>query len=174
MIQPIEIAALERLQQPTYRMTEAANSKYAGPFSAKAAKVNTAFLCHSHHDKLLVEKLILLFAAAGIDLYVDWQDHTMPASPNRETAEKIQAKIRDLDLFLYLATQNSNNSKWCPWEIGYGDHAKGKDKVLIIPTRTATGTSGQEYLSLYPSIQIDNGKLFRKNPTTGQFTPWTA
>lgn len=174
MLQPIQITQLQNFQRPTYLVKEAANKRFSTAYTAKGARVTTAFLCHSHNDQALVEKLSEFFAAAGIDLYIDWKDHTMPASPNRETAEKIQRKICELDLFLYLATPNSNNSKWCPWEIGYGDYAKGKDKVIIIPTRNANVTSGQEYLSLYPSIQIENGKLYRTNPMTGSTTPWTV
>lgn len=173
MPQPIDLAALAKYTPPRL-IKEAANTRYYGPVSAKLSKVTTAFLCHSHHDKPLVEKLILLFAAAGIDLYVDWNDPSLPPQPTRETAEKIQAKIRDLDIFLYFATQNSSNSKWCPWEIGYGDAAKGKEKVLIIPTHTATGTAGQEYLSLYLSIQIENDRLVRFDPRTRTTVPWTV
>jgi hypothetical protein len=173
MPHPIDLAALSRYNPP-FLAKEAANTRYYGPASAKMLGIKTAFLCHSHNDRPLVEKLILLFAAAGIDLYVDWQDHTLPPQPTRETAEKIQTKIRDLDLFLYLATQNSSSSKWCPWEIGYGDAAKGKDKVLIIPTHTATGTAGQEYLSLYLSIQIENNRLVRFDPRTRTTVQWTV
>jgi hypothetical protein len=171
MIQPIDLSTLSSFRTP-HLTKQAANERYAGPFSAKAARITTAFLCHSHHDRNLVEKLVALFAAAGVELYVDWQDHTMPPTPTKQTAEKIQAKIRDLDIFLYLATPNSSNSKWCPWEIGFGDSAKGKEKILVVPTRSSTGIAGQEYLSLYRSIQIENGKLVRYDPVTGQATTW--
>lgn len=173
MPQPIDLAALANYNPP-FLAKEAANKRYYGPATAKQSGVKSAFLCHSHNDRPLVEKLILIFASSGNDLYVDWQDHTLPAQPIRETAEKIQSKIRDLDLFLYLATQNSSTSKWCPWEIGYGDAAKGKEKILIIPTHTASGTAGQEYLNLYLSIQIENDRLVRFNPRTRTSVPWTV
>ena len=154
-------------------VTKLANERYPGPVSAKAAKVKSAFLCHSHKDRHLVEKLLALFAAKGIDLYVDWKDHEMPAQPNRQTAERIQKKIEELDLFLYLATSNSSTSKWCPWEIGYGDKAKGKSRILILPIEEGTLVFGQEYLLLYRSIQVDNlNRLVEVDPDTKLETPW--
>ncbi|TCU33511.1 hypothetical protein [Rhizobium azibense] len=74
----------------------------------------------------------------------------MPERPDRRTAEKIQAKIRDLEMFFFLATQNSMASRWCPWEIGYADGVKSLNRILVIPTRDSRGvTHGNEYLELY-------------------------
>lgn len=152
---------------------ESATAKFASAASAKAAKVATAFLCHSHKDRILALQLTALLAARGVDLYVDWKDSDMPATPNRETAEKIQRKIQELDFFLYLATPNSGGSKWCPWEIGYGDKAKGKDKLYIIPTQHGTTVSGQEYLSLYRSLQVNALQMIVEwDPITNKQRPW--
>ena len=105
---------------------------------AKGASYNfsvqrkTAFFCHSHHDRKMVEGFLAYFKENGVTLYVDWQDQDMPETPDQETAKRIQYKIRQCDFFFFLATQNSKDSKWCPWEIGYADSC-GKD-VRIIPT----------------------------------------
>ncbi|HNZ52568.1 MAG TPA: toll/interleukin-1 receptor domain-containing protein [bacterium] len=119
-----------------------------------AAKIKTAFLCHSHRDEELVKGLIVILKESGINIYVDWQDHSMPATPNKETARKIQEKIKTSDIFLFLATSNSKASRWCPWEIGYAD-SSGKG-IYIIPTSDGDGTYGNEYLQLYP--RIDSGQ----------------
>ncbi|XDD44697.1 toll/interleukin-1 receptor domain-containing protein (plasmid) [Leptospira sp. WS60.C2] len=118
----------------------------------KYFKKKSAFLCHSHKDEALVKGLIVCLKDNGIDLYVDWLDQTLPNSPNVFTAQKIQRRILECDLFLFLATQNSMNSRWCPWEIGYAD-ASVRD-VLIIPTSTTNETYGNEYLELYESIDL--------------------
>ena len=71
---------------------------------ASAGKVKSAFLSHSHDDATKVEGLIVLFEEKGIKLYVDWKDHTMPDTPNVETARRIQNRIKSCDLKLsYLA-----------------------------------------------------------------------
>lgn len=121
--------------------------------SYNSSKKKSAFLCHSHKDEELVKGLLVIFEEAGLDLYVDWKDSSMPESPNGETARKIQEKIKMSDVFLFLATASSKASRWCPWEIGFADSSqKG---IYIIPTADGGGTYGNEYLQLYS--RIDSG-----------------
>ncbi len=61
----------------------------------------TAFLCHSHRDSALAEGLQVLLAEQGVALYIDWQDATMPPEPNRETAARLQQRIKASDWFLF-------------------------------------------------------------------------
>lgn len=122
---------------------------------AKASKKQTAFLCHSHKDATLAKSTQAFLQAHGWDIYIDWDDSTMPDRPNRDTASKIQHSIRDLDWFLFLATQNSMSSRWCPWEIGYADGVKALDTILVIPTSDYAGAHGNEYLGLYRHISIE-------------------
>jgi len=125
--------------------------------SYNLSKKKCAFLCHSHKDEELVKGLLVIFEEAGLDLYVDWRDHTMPDTPNGETARKIQEKIKSSDVFLFLATANSKASRWCPWEIGFADSSqKG---IYIIPTADGYGTYGNEYLQLYSHIDSGTYKI---------------
>jgi hypothetical protein len=117
----------------------------------------SAFLCHSHKDEDLVKGLIVLFQELGIDLYVDWKDHTMPETPNGQTARKIQDRIRTTNLFLFLASANSKESRWCPWEIGYADSSQ--KRIYILPTSDGKSTYGNEYLELYPRIDVGESKV---------------
>ena len=78
---------------------------------AQQNRLTTAFLCHSHQDRDLVQGLINLLTRAGWHVYVDWMDSSMPTKPNRTTADKIKKRIRELDYFLFLATSNSSNHK---------------------------------------------------------------
>ena len=122
-------------------------------FAAESREyTQTAFLCHSHNDESLVKGLLVLFKDYGVKLYVDWLDSEMPASPNQETATRLQKKIRSAYYFLFLATANSRASRWCPWEIGYADGI-GK-KVCVIPTSDGQNTYGNEYLQLYSYIDV--------------------
>ena len=128
---------------------------------ARAAGYQTAFLSHSHVDRELAKGLARRLEEAGWRVYVDWEDSTMPSSPNRETAAKIKTKIIEHYWFLFLATQNSMTSRWCPWEIGYADGKKPIDRIIIIPTRDDAGsTHGNEYLQLYRRLDVsDRGAL---------------
>lgn len=124
---------------------------------ALAKNQQTAFLCHSHKDHELAKGLQVLMKENGWDLYIDWEDTEMPSTPNKETANRIKTKIGATDWFLFLATDNSTQSRWCPWEIGFADSAKGYQKILIIPTEDDSGTwYGNEYLQLYKKLDEGN------------------
>lgn len=123
---------------------------------AKSAIQRTAFLCHSHVDRDLAEGLQVRLKEQGFDLYIDWQDASMPVTPNAETADKLRSKIVACDWFLFLATANSMASRWCPWELGYADGKKPRDKIAIVPTSDHHTTHGNEYIALYR--YIDNAK----------------
>ncbi len=123
---------------------------------ASASTIKSAFLCHSHKDETLVKGLIAYFKEAGIDLYIDWKDHSMPDAPDSTTAKKIQDAIKARSFFLFLATANAKASRWCPWEIGYADSSMRK--IFIIPTTDGAGTYGNEYLQLYPRIDIGSNE----------------
>jgi len=120
----------------------------------------TIFLSHSHKDKDLAQGLVNYLASLGIKLYVDWQDSGMPRITDRKTAENIKQRIRDLDFFLILATQNALASRWVPWEIGVADQLKTINNIAVIPVEDPAGRfDGNEYLQLYNRIQIEDGKL---------------
>jgi hypothetical protein len=123
---------------------------------ARSQSAKTAFLCHSHHDTDLARGLVTLLTEAGWRIYIDWADAEMPETPDRETAERIQQKIVELDFFLFLATANSMASRWCPWEIGYADGKKAVDRILLVRTTDGGRTHGNEYLQIYRHLDISN------------------
>ncbi len=133
---------------------------------AQRRYLKTAFLSHSHKDRIYAKGVEAWLKENGLDVYIDWEDEEMPEIPDKTTAERIQKKIQDCNLFLYLATVNSAKSRWCPWEIGYADETKGKDNLYIIPTTGNDGTvKGNEYLRLYKRIAINSmGKLAAIQP----------
>ncbi len=128
--------------------------------SQQSSRINV-FLSHSHKDKDLAEGFQNLLEEHEVSVYIDWQDNTLPISPNKETAEKIKGKIRASDLFILLATNNALISKWCPWEIGVSDGFDSDgESILIVPITDAFEKfSGSEYLQLYHRLEIDIEKL---------------
>lgn len=116
----------------------------------------TAFLSHSHKDRAMAKGVQAFLQSQGWDVYIDWEDAEMPSKPNRQTAARIKDKIVQLDWFLFLATQTSTVSRWCPWEIGYADGKKNIDRIVILPTSDGYSTYGNEYLDLYRHIAPSN------------------
>ena len=126
--------------------------------------MQTAFLCHSHRDKDLATGLQNILKENGWNLYIDWQDNEMPETPDKNTANKIKRKIDTTKWFLFLATPNSMNSRWCPWEIGYADSVKNHENIVIVPTEDDNGRFyGNEYLQLYSKLtDASNSKTNKK------------
>ncbi len=119
----------------------------------------TIFLSHSHKDKELAIGFQNLLAQYTINVYIDWQDSTLPDAPNRITAEGIKEKIKKLDLFVLLATNYALSSRWCAWEIGVADSAKDYGSILIVPIiDDLEAFKGNEYLQLYKRIEISFAK----------------
>jgi metal-dependent hydrolase (beta-lactamase superfamily II) len=149
--------SVNELRTASYRSrVPAAKSLY----EAKSKGLQTVFLSHSHNDEQLVKGLVILLEENGWHVYVDWADAAMPETPNRQTAERIKKKIVDMNYFLFLATDNSMTSRWCPWEIGYADGTKNIEKILVVPTSDGNRTHGNEYIQLYRRIELSNlGKL---------------
>lgn len=118
----------------------------------------TIFLSHSHLDASYVLITRKFFENLGIKIYVDWADRSMPKQTCGDTATKIKEKIRGNNFFVFLATDNSIISRWCNWEVGYGDSCKFsedkvKDRILILPLASnRRDWEGNEYLQLYPYV----------------------
>lgn len=125
-----------------------------------APSQRTAFLCHSHHDRTLALGLQALLKQHGMDLYIDWQDSTMPDKPSAETAQRLRTRIQQSYWFLFLATHQSMTSRWCPWELGHADGTKANEKILVVPTYDGSGTYGSEYIELYRRVDFaSDGRL---------------
>lgn len=148
------------LRSSRYRFNQSKHPKSLTEAVSKNKKV--AFLCHSHKDHDLAIGLQVLMSENGWDLYIDWQDEEMPETTNKVTASKIKEKITSSSLFIFLATDNSTRSRWCPWEIGFADLAKGYNQIFIIPTEDDYGRHyGNEYLQLYKRVDVGSltGKI---------------
>lgn len=119
---------------------------------AVARAQRTAFLSHSHLDRDLAKGLQTLLSEQGWDLFIDWEHNQLYERPTRETAKWLQRQIVACDWLLYLATPNSERSRWCPWEIGYADGKKAAHSIVVVATQDSNGIYGSEYLDIYRQI----------------------
>ncbi|ASK21205.1 toll/interleukin-1 receptor domain-containing protein [Halomonas sp. N3-2A] len=144
-----------------YDLNNASYRRQQRGFSSPSSGKPTAFLSHSHKDNQLALGLQQMLIEQGWDLYIDWQDQKMPERPDAETARRIKNAIVNANWFLFLATENSMSSRWCPWEIGYADGKKHLNNIVIVPTVDSSGRHhGNEYLQLYSRIETStNGGL---------------
>lgn len=128
----------------------------------------TIFLSHKHDEIEELDGAITFLKKFGVEIYIDWMDEGMPKLTSGKTAERIKDKIKENQKFIFLATEGAINSKWCNWELGYGDAKKFIDNIAIFPIRSgANDYSGSEYLQIYPYIYESDstiGAFFIKFP----------
>ncbi|MCW8930316.1 MAG: toll/interleukin-1 receptor domain-containing protein [Gammaproteobacteria bacterium] len=130
-------------------------------FEKLTHKKQTAFLCHSHKDSDLANGLQTLIVEDGWSLSIDCQSIELPDKPSQVDTDILKNKIIENSWFLFLATPNSLNSKWCSWSIGYADAKKDHSKILIVPTKDQEGDEfGCEYRRLYS--RLDTGSSMVK------------
>lgn len=122
----------------------------------------TVFISHKHDDLESLKGLLgFLEKTFDVKVYIDSKDPSMPRITSVKTAENIKGRIKQCDKFILLATNNAIESKWCNWELGYGDAQKYKAHIALFPLKPK-GTSdylykGSEYMGLYPYIIYCDG-----------------
>ncbi|MEJ0098439.1 MAG: toll-Interleukin receptor [Pseudomonadota bacterium] len=119
------------------------------------------FLSHAYVDGDLILGVKALLEGDGLSVYVDWQtDPTLDrTNVSSKTAAVLRTRMQQSKSLFYVATANSSNSKWMPWELGYFDGLRNGG-VAILPLLSSPMASfeGQEYLGLYPVVRRDTYK----------------
>ncbi len=117
------------------------------------------FISHKHDDlKDLKELIRFLETFYNCSCYIDSLDSNLPVSTSGTTALQIKKKIVECDKFILLATQNAIESKWCNWELGYGDAFKSaKNNLALLFIYSNSEDFGNEYMQNYPYIVYRTG-----------------
>lgn len=121
------------------------------------------FLSHSKADSDLILGVKAVLEGAGLTVYVDWindplldRSHVTPA-----TANTLRIRMRQSRSLIYAHSSNASLSKWMPWELGYFDGHNGNVAILpIVRTANQVSYKGEEYLGLYPYVDLTSGTLF--------------
>ena len=117
----------------------------------------TVFISHKHDDLDSLKGLLgFLERNYDVKVYIDSRDPQMPKVTSAETAKNIKDRIKQCDKFILLATNGAVESKWCNWELGYGDAQKYKSHIALFPLKPKGASDstykGNEYMGLYPHI----------------------
>ena len=119
------------------------------------------FLSHSYNDKEIIPALKHKLEEMGYSVYVDWITDKLLSRDEirKQTAEILQKRMQQSKCLIYATSNNSRESRWMPWELGYFDGIKTK-MVGILPIKKDNDTfendfRGEEYLGLYFYIIID-------------------
>lgn len=120
------------------------------------------FLSHSIRDSEIILGVKKLLEAQSLTVYVDWiEDPTMDRTKvTADTAANLRIRMKQSKSMIYVHSDNSPDSKWMPWEIGYFDGIKSVIAILPVVKSATDSYSGQEFLGLYPYIDESNAYLF--------------
>ena len=120
----------------------------------------TVFLSHTTaDDDDLVAGAVLILQNHGGKVYVDHQDPALPESDCTAIADHLRNVIRACGKFVMLASPETKDSRWIPWELGLGDGIHNQNNVALFPSAESPfdkGWSEREYLSLYWRIILGN------------------
>lgn len=115
----------------------------------------STFLSHSSKDQDLVVGAIIVLENHGAQVYVDEIDPEMPPYTTEETANLLKSRISQTKRFILLASKNSKESRWVPWELGIADGTKDLSKIALFPSSDSSWEqtwAEWEYLGLYQRI----------------------
>lgn len=127
-------------------------------YSIYGERVVTVFISHKHDDLESLKGFIgFLEKEYHVKAYIDSRDSGMPKVTSGITAKNIKDRITKCRKFILLATNGAIESKWCNWELGFGDAKKNEyHNLAILPLKHAGKSDseykGFEYMSIYPSI----------------------
>jgi hypothetical protein len=130
-------------------------------FSAKKYDI---FLSHSSDDARYVAGLKLELEDLGYSVYVDWiADPELDRSDvTKNNAALLRTRMKQCTSLLYAFTKNASTSTWMPWELGYFDGIKGFVAIVPISKTGDSSFNGNEYLGLYPYIDIQEMTATKK------------
>lgn len=131
-----------------YQISSLYESRGAISSGTMYASYTTVFLSHKHDDLDDLKDVIgFLQTQYGVKVYIDSRDPSMPPFTSGETAINIKNRIKQCNKFILLATNGAVESKWCNWELGFGDAQKFKDHIAIFPIKPSGATyKGTEYM----------------------------
>ena len=123
------------------------------------------FLSHSYADREIIPVLKNELESYGFSVYVDWITDKLLSRDkiNKKTAEVLQTRMKQSKCLIYATSDNSQKSRWMPWELGYFDEIKDK-MVGILPLKKYGNNfndnfKGEEYLGLYYYIDKEKNQL---------------
>lgn len=137
---------------------------------AVATSANTfdVFLSHSRLDSVVVLGVKRIIESTGKTVYVDWIDDPQLDRSNvtAATAAALRGRMRQSKSLFYAHSGNATKSRWMPWELGYFDGYNGNVAIFPLTATKVTQYRGEEYLGLYPYVDVTGTSLFiHKNQT---------
>ena len=135
---------------------------FEGMFSERNLQTQKydVFISHSYKDKEDADRLGQLFEAKGYKPFIDWQKTDLQdrSQMDADRAKVLRQVLKNCRFLVFIATSNSEESVWCPWELGIVD-ASTNGKCFIMPPLDdyldSDDYKENEYLEIYKELSFD-------------------
>ena len=111
---------------------------------------NCVFISHQKKDKDVAKKIADYISNAGIDIYFDEYDGSINRDDPNSVVNAIKSGIKRSTHLLCILSQNALESKWIPWEIGYG---YDRLNVAGLTVKELSKSLLPEYLQIVPVLR---------------------
>lgn len=138
------------------RLVEEIDKEYPLPeLTTRAPVVFDIFLSFSSVDARQVLGIYYLLTSRKYVAYLDRiiDPYLSPANVTRATAEVLRRRMAQSKSLFVATSQNTPQSAWVPWELGFSDGWRGKAAVLPIVAGPQQSFAGRSYFELYPVVQ---------------------
>ena len=108
------------------------------------------FISHQKRDADTAKKIADYFITSGIDVYFDEYDTKIDRTRPYSVVSAIKTGIRNSTHMLCLLSQNALDSKWIPWEVGYG---YDRTTVVGLTLKEISQSVLPEYLQIVPILR---------------------
>lgn len=108
------------------------------------------FISHQKKDSAAARKIADYFISAGIDVYFDEYDGKINRDSPASVVNAIKTGIRRSTHMLCLLSVNALESKWVPWEVGYG---YDRTEVVGLTLKELSMATLPEYLQVIPILK---------------------
>lgn len=155
-----------QLEEEAFSKAETLNESLK--FSKTSHK--TVFISYRRKDKKYVVPIVKFLKRIGANVYIDYLDDSLPNPPDNSTASILRRRIKASDKFILMATPNSKESKWMPWELGLGDGFDGYENTIILPLLESRNYwEEREYYRVYGHVNKTENR-FPAQMNTWQIT----
>lgn len=126
----------------------------------KSFRDKNLFLSHSLNDLGPARAAVNLLERHGASVYLDVEDASLKSSSPSDIASRLRNAIRSCRRLVVIVTENTQASRWIPWEMGIADVEFGESRVALLPTKeysfSAEDWAEQAYFNLYARIEPAN------------------
>lgn len=131
----------------------------------KSLTSKNLFLSHSLSDLGPAKAAVNLLEKHGAEVYLDVEDVSIRNSAtSKDIASRLRTAIRHCKRLVVIVTENTQTSRWIPWEMGIADVEFGESRVALLPAKASASASElwvqQEYFDLYARIEPRAGTAY--------------